>query len=221
MSTQNPTDTAHLAWDAVWQTDDGSEEWGTPEPAVTAEAARLRLAGAQSALDVGAGVGRHALALAALGFKVSAFDRSRTGLERIKERAAERGLAIETGEGAMTALPFADGAFDYVLAWNVIYHGDPDVVRQAAAEIARVTRRGGVFQGTLLSKRRADFGRGVEIAPDTFVQPDAAGDKSHPHFFIGAADVPRLFPEFEVRALIDVDDGGDGSWHWNVIAERR
>ena len=43
----------------------------------------------------------------------------------------------------MSDLPFAPGAFDYVLAWNVIYHGDGTSVVRALSEIARVLRPGG------------------------------------------------------------------------------
>lgn len=217
-----PTDTAHEAWDEVWKTNDGSAEWGPPEPVVLAEATRLRLTGARTALDLGCGVGRHALALAALGFEVTAFDRSPTGLARASETARGRNLSLKTAQGRMTELPFTDNAFDYVLAWNVIYHGDARVVRRAVAEIARVLRAGGVFQGTMLSRRRRDHGLGDEVAPDTFVRPDAGGDKAHPHFFCDAATLVVLFEGFEIASLIDVDEPDvPGSWHWNVVAERR
>ena len=215
------TDTSHVAWDEVWRSDDGSEEWGGPEPMVLAEAARLRLAGAGAALDLGAGVGRHALALAALGFETVALDLAPTGLEQTRRRAAERGLDVRTVAGSMTDLPFADESFDYVVSWNVIYHGAPDVVRAAVAEIARVLRPGGTFQGTMLSKRRSDYGLGTEVAPDTFVRPEAGGDKAHPHFFSDAAATVALFEGFEMRTLADFEPYGGGSWHWHVVAERR
>lgn len=215
------TDTAHLAWDEVWKTDDGSQEWGHPEPRVLTEAARLRLAGARTALDLGSGVGRHALALAALGFETTGIDLAPTGLERTRAFATERGLSLHTAQGPMTELPFEDASFDYVLSWNVIYHGDPDIVRRAVSEIARVLRPGGTYQGTMLSKRRHDYGRGNEIAPDTFVQPDGEGDKIHPHFFCDAAGCVTLFGNFEIRMLEDFETGAPGSWHWHVVAERR
>ena len=214
------TDTAHLAWDAVWKTPDGNVEWGSPEPSAIDWAVKARLAGARTALDLGCGVGRHALAMAALGMETTAFDRSETGLARTAALADARGLSLTTRAGAMTELPFADGAFDYVLSWNVIYHGDPDIVAKAVAEIARVTRPGGLLHVTLLSKRRADFGRGQEIAPDTFVQPDGAGDKAHPHFFCDAAGVVALLLGFEVLELRDEDPDGVGEWHWNAVARR-
>ena len=186
-----------------------------------AEATRLRLVGARTALDLGAGVGRHALALAALGFEVTALDLAPTGLKRTAEFATERGLSVRVVEGGMTELPFADATFDYVVSWNVVYHGAPDVVRQAIGETARVLAPGGTFQGTMLSKRRHDYGLGREIEPDTFVRPEAGGDKAHPHFFSGAAETLALFERFEPRLLEGFEPYGPGSWHWHLVAERR
>ncbi len=214
------TDTAHEAWDQTWRSREESEEWGTPIDDVLHCATRLRLQGARTALDLGCGVGRHALALAALGFETTALDASESGLAEVAANARTRDLAIETMPGRMTDLPFADASFDYVLSWNVIYHGDGEVVAKAIAEIARVLKPGGTYQGTMLSKRRHDYGRGIEISPNTFVQPDGSGDKQHPHFFCNAAELIALFDGFEARELRDVDPEDAGEWHWHLVAER-
>ena len=73
----------------------------------------------------------------------------------------------------MCKLPFRDGEFDYVLALNVIYHGNECEVRRAIGEVRRVLRPGGVFQGTLLSKRHREYGLGREISRNTFIQEHA------------------------------------------------
>jgi hypothetical protein len=38
------------------------------------------------------------------------------------------------------------------------------------AEIWRVLKPGGLYQGTILSKRDAQFGHGPAVAPDTFIR---------------------------------------------------
>lgn len=212
------TDTAHQEWDETWKTEQGRANWIKPEPDVLSCATSLRLHGADTALDLGCGVGRHALAMAALGFETTAFDASEAGLAEAALQAQKRNLTLKTLKGSMTDLPFPDGSFDYVLSFNVIYHGDPDIVRTTVREVTRVLKGGGTFQGTMLSKRRQDFGRGVEVAPNTFVQPDGPGDKSHPHFFCNAAELIALLPDFEILALEDVDNNGD--WHWHFVAQR-
>lgn len=187
-------------------------------------AAELRLKGARTALDLGCGVGRHALAFSALGFETTAYDASNAGLAEARASATERGLSLETKQGLMTELPFEDASFDYVLAFNVIYHGDGAVLARTISEIARVLRPGGIYQGTMLSKRRYDYGVGVEISPNTWVQPNGKGDKIHPHYFCNASELVAVFDGFELLSLRDVDHGDRGSdrntWHWHMIAER-
>lgn len=215
-----PTATAHLHWDTQWQTEDGRADWQEPHPDVLAFAKERFEAGDRLALDLGCGVGRHALALAAIGFETSAMDQSRSGLEELSRKAAARSLDIRSEQAEMTSLPYEDDMFDYVLSFNVIYHGDPGVVRKAISEITRVLKPGGFFQGTMLSKRNHNFGIGREIAPDTFVN-DGITDKAHPHFYCNAADLAALFAAFELSKLEDCLHRKPGSWHWHLIAELR
>ena len=124
----------------------------------------------------------------------------------------------------MTELPFDDEAFDYVLSFNVLYHGDPEIVRTAVAEIRRVLKPGGIFQGTMLSKRNAGYGLGTEVAPDTFVRDPGDemddADKVHPHFYCDAAGLVALYDGFELLSLRDQLHKSPGSWHWHLVAER-
>jgi tellurite methyltransferase len=66
---------------------------GRPSDAVVKVASKLP-AGTK-ALDLGCGEGRNALYLAGLGFQVSAFDISESGIEKLKAIAHERGLEID------------------------------------------------------------------------------------------------------------------------------
>jgi tellurite methyltransferase len=220
------TDTAHRAWDVKWATEEGRADWVAAEPDVIETATELstRL-GSVRALDLGCGVGRHALLFARLGFEVSAVDLAEAGLAEVRRNAKAEGLEIDARVAPMTELPFADGEFDYVLSFNVLYHGDPEIVRDAIGEIRRVLRRGGIFQGTMLSKRNAGFGLGTEVAPDTFVR-DAGeamddSDKVHPHFYCDAAGLVALYDGFELLSLRDELHKNPGSWHWHLVAERK
>jgi SAM-dependent methyltransferase len=174
-------------------------------------------------LDLGAGVGRHALALARKGFAVAALDAAPEGIAEITRIAGAEGLPVDARTGRMTDLPFADGAFDHVLSWNVIYHGDEKVLRATIAEIVRVLKPGGTFLGTMLSARRVPVERarapGREISRNTWVF-EGKGDKIHPHYFCNGRDLLELFRDFEVFRLEDLEHETPGSWHWHLVLER-
>jgi ubiquinone/menaquinone biosynthesis C-methylase UbiE len=97
-------------------------------------------------LDVGAGTGEllREVALAARGRRVTA---RLAGLE-LNERAAA-GLLEESREfgeitsvrGDALSLPFADGAFDYVMCSLFTHHFPDDACVRVLAEMARVARR--------------------------------------------------------------------------------
>src|SRR5688500_16717265 len=124
-------DTAHERWDQWWGEAKHRRLWSDAEPAVVETIAGLLARGASRVVDVGAGIGRHSRALAAAGLSVVATDASQTGLDELSRAAELEGLEIATCCASFTALPLDDGCADHVLAWNVLYHGDRDVVRSA------------------------------------------------------------------------------------------
>lgn len=215
------TDNAHVYWDAEWQKAGGASKWAQPEVEVMAHASALPK-GAR-VLDLGAGIGRHALALARAGMQVAALDASEQSGKVIGSAAQAADLEIDVRQGAMTDLPFADGAFDHVLSWNVIYHGDESVAARTLAEVRRVLRPGGTFMATMLSARRLPVEQakapGHEISPGCWIF-DGEGDKVHPHYFCNAARLLALLDGFEVMRLEDREHDSPGSWHWHLLAER-
>ncbi|HET9140041.1 class I SAM-dependent methyltransferase [Actinophytocola sp.] len=209
--------TAHLYWDRMWGTDEGRGDWSKPHPWVTQTVEPLRRQGVRDVLDVGCGVGRHALFLAEQGFRVRGTDRSETAAAFVRAEAARRGLAITMDIADFTALPYPADSVDFVLAFNVVYHADEQGLGRALAEIGRVLRPGGCYQSTMLSKRNAQYGRGIEISPNTFVQPEAADDKVHPHLYADAGDLVRLHRGFQLLSAFDGEQTASGSFHWHCL----
>lgn len=214
------TATAHQAWDAVWQDAAGREAWLTVEPDIAAVVPLLKERGARRTLDLGCGVGRHVRLFASEGFESHGLDGSESGIAFTRSAAEQDGLTVDLRVGRMTALPYADDFFDYVLSFNVIYHGDRTVVAKAVSEIRRVLKPDGLFQGTMLSKRNGHYGKGTEVAPDTFVL-DGVDDKDHPHFYCNAAELVTLFEGFELLSLGDRLHNHPEHWHWHLLAEHR
>lgn len=213
-----PSDTADQHWDDQWKNIQSDSKWLVPEPDVTDWAETLK-PGARI-LDLGAGVGRHALWLAAQGFDVVALDAAPEGLAEI-----DKSGQVETVLGRMHDLPFEDGAFDHVLSWNVIYHGDEDILLRTIGEIRRVLKPGGTYLGTMLSKRRLPFEQakytgGREVGRNAWVFDAPGTDKIHPHYFCTAAEMLALFSGFETLWMEDREHDAPGSWHWHLIMER-
>lgn len=215
------TDSAHVYWDAEWQKAEEASKWAKAEPEVTDHA--VSLSEGSRVLDLGAGIGRHTLALARAGMRVTALDASEQSVKVIGIASQAAGLAVDVRQGAMTDLPFADGSFDHVLSWNVIYHGDERVVSRTFAEVRRVLRPGGTFMATMLSARRLPSeqakAKGHEISPGCWVF-EGEGDKVHPHYFCDASKLVSLLSGFELMRLEDRVHDSPGSWHWHLLAER-
>jgi SAM-dependent methyltransferase len=124
-------------------------------------------AGPWRILDVACGIGTQALGLAGLGHAVTASDLSAAAVDRAREEAARRGLAIDFFVADMRALPaFFHERFDLVIACdNAVPHllSDGDILQAFGQMFGRV-RPGG---GCLITVR--DYDReersGVQVKP--------------------------------------------------------
>jgi SAM-dependent methyltransferase len=120
--------------------------WETmvPEAATAADIAFVRryIAPAPaSLLDVPCGAGRHALALARSGYRVTAVDLSEDAIDRA--RAAGKGLGIDFRRGDMLSLDL-DRRFDAVLCLgNSLSYVPPDEMRGLIASLAARAAPGG------------------------------------------------------------------------------
>jgi len=219
--TSEPLATAHLEWDKRWSAAEAEppSRWLEPEPFVCDSLPLLQARGWSRVLDLGCGLGRHANFFARQGFSCVGIDASESGLAYARRQAAAAGLAIDYQVGPFYAVPAPDASFELVIAWNVIYHGDGDLVQRTIDEIRRLLVPGGLFVGSLLSKRNTRYGRGREVRPDTFVVDDAEGDEVHPHFYCTGGQVLGLHHGFEVLELRDREQA-PGAWHWEFRFER-
>jgi ubiquinone/menaquinone biosynthesis C-methylase UbiE len=94
-------------------------------------------------LDVACGAGHTGLHLAELGHSVTCADLSPAMLERVREAAATRKLAIETRQHAAESMPYSDGSFDLVTCRVAPHHFSSPA--QFVREVSRVLNAGGWF----------------------------------------------------------------------------
>ena len=130
---------------------------------LTADYDRLGLRSGDLVLDLGCGFGRHAYEALRRGASVVACD---LGVDELRQVRAVAGVMydaghvgptdagvgtvmLETANGDAQRLPFANGAFDRVIASEVMEHIDDDDT--AMAELTRVLRPGGTIAVTVPS----------------------------------------------------------------------
>jgi SAM-dependent methyltransferase len=123
---------------------------------LTVDYTRLGVGPGDRLLDLGCGFGRHAYQAARLGAEVVAFD---FGADEVRQVQDTFGAMMVAGEidqdkarvgatrGDALRLPFGDGAFDRVIASEVLEHIPDD--QTAMAELTRVLRPGGTMAVTV------------------------------------------------------------------------
>ncbi len=115
----------------------------------------LGLHAGERVLDIGCGFGRHSYEALRRGADVVASDFALAELVEVGNTVAAMDAADElpTGvaslscNGDVTKLPFADDAFDHVIASEILEHIDDDAA--ALRELVRVLQPGGTFAATV------------------------------------------------------------------------
>ncbi len=210
------------AWDQLWRGKERQLLWSQPDPDVVDLMPQLRRESVSRALDLGCGLGRHVILMAGIGFEVYGLDPSSYAVEHCIGWLEAEGLQANVIHGEMYPLNFAEDFFDFVLAWNVIYHATRAQMVDALAEISRVLRSKGLLYLTLNSTRNKHFGRGSEVEPGTFRNPEKE-DGQHLHHYSDEKDVRYLLGGWHIESIRESEESltgrpFPGSWHWMILA---
>lgn len=122
---------------------------------LTVDFDRLRVGRRTRFIDVGAGAGRHSFEALRRGADVTAFDLDEVELkgvadmfEAMREEGELPATAVGTvRDGTILDMPYADGAFDAVLASEILEHVPED--EQAISELVRILAPGGTLAVTV------------------------------------------------------------------------
>jgi 2-polyprenyl-3-methyl-5-hydroxy-6-metoxy-1,4-benzoquinol methylase len=186
-----------MSWDAYWSEEDHHEWWERPAPAVLALIESLSPAERPEVLDLGCGLGRHAIAFAQAGFRVTATDAAKKAVDHLDEWAKQLGLSIRTRVCDAVEVDFPAESFDVVVAYNVLYHGYRDQFARAIAHVRKLLKPGGQLFLTCPTREDGKYGFGEELASHTF-----ACDKSivpgDIHYFSDETDLDELLSGFSI-----------------------
>lgn len=111
--------------------------------------------GVRRVLDAGTAHGWLAEKLAGRGFEVDALDLGMDSIRRALERIRPMRLPVRFIGGDVYRLPFRDGAFDAVVASEIVEHLDRP--GEALAEFSRVIRPGGFLVLSLPWRERIEY----------------------------------------------------------------
>ena len=133
-------------------------------------------------LDVGCANGRNAELLADHCDRVVGLDISRNLLAEARERAAERGLAVELVQGDASRLPFASATVDLAVYVATLHHLPTTADRRRSLdELGRVLSPGGRALVSAWSTAHDRFDREEEF--DTTVDWTLPGGETVPRFY--------------------------------------
>jgi len=187
----------------------GQHGWATEKPSSYAMGflgrLRLQVEGGRL-LDLGCGEGRHAIAAAKLGFRVSAVDYEPLALRRARRfarQAGARGIVFRKADALR--LPFSDAVFDIVFDYGCLHHQKKSDWPAYRGGLLRVLKPRGFFVLSVFSPRFQMF-RGRR-------RPWHIAQGAYRRCFT-RKDVLELFGrDFKIVGFVEEKDGQRGFWH--------
>ena len=236
----------NLGWEPIWRKH--GARWELQEPhARVVELVKLLKQESRShpegpastrVHDLGCGLGRHLLLLAAEGFETHGSDISPTAVETCQRRLREAGLSATVTRSEMTDIAQPAGLLDAVIAWNVLYHATSEGILRAISGVRDKLNEGGYLLTTFISTADGQYarsrellaeGRAEELEHDTFVIPgDTVLDKALPHHYSTELEVREKFLdglevvwlEEERMEAVDFEGHPYPSVHWHALARK-
>lgn len=180
-------------------------------------------------LDLGCGIGRHAILFGKNGFNVNCFDISEDAITKTREWAESENMNhFDYKIGDMLELPYEDTSMDCILCRNVISHSDTEGVKKVISEIRRVLRPQGECYLTLGSKETWGFKQTdwPLIDENTRLRMEEGPEWRTPHFYADYELCKELFKDFEIIFINHIEDFYESegktysSWHYHLLIRK-
>lgn len=165
-------------------------------------ASKWKESGYKDLLDLGTGLGQHAVYFSKQGFNVKAIDISDYAIQYLKNWAEKENLMINAEVGDMLSLPYNNHSFDCLFAYHVISHTDSIGIKRIISEIERVLKPNGEVYLTFCSKESTEFAENwfPKLDKNTLISQDEA-EKGIPHFYADLNDLRDLLANFNIGLI--------------------
>jgi tellurite methyltransferase len=212
-------------WETYWSNQDNHDWWKKPAPEVLDFIRSISPIERPKVLDLGCGLGRHAIAFALAKFSTTATDASATAIQHVADWARSLHLSIDTKVCDVLDDSLPGETFDVVLSYNVIYHGSREWFAQAIQHVHKLLKRNGIFFFTCPSRRDGKYGYGELVAPHTYrcTKSVTPGDI---HYFADEEDLEEMLAGFRTLARWKSegywDNQGEQLFYsnWHIRAEK-
>jgi tellurite methyltransferase len=212
-------------WETYWSNQDNHDWWKKPAPEVLDFIRSISPIEKAKVLDLGCGLGRHAIAFALAKFSTTATDASATAIQHVIDWARDLHLSIETRVCDVLDDSLPNETFDVVLSYNVIYHGSREQFARAIQRVHKLLKRDGLFFFTCPSRQDGKYGFGELVAPHTYrcTKSVTPGDI---HYFADEEDLDELLDGFRSitrwKSEGYWDNNGEQQFYsnWHVRAEK-
>lgn len=144
-------------------------------------------------LDYGFGAAANLIHLARRGFTMTGVEVSPSAVEIAKNRCSQDNVQADLRLVEGGSLPFDNGCFDAVIAWQVLYYNNWASFHSAMQEIERVLRPGGIFIGTMAGVGDISHKLGKSIGDCEYIS-GAPGQEGAHLLIVDKNDLQCCFP---------------------------
>ena len=171
-------------------------------------------------LAFGFGGGAEILHFTKRGFRVAGVEVSKSALAVVSRRLERAGEQADLRLIEKGVIPFGNGEFDVVVAWQVLYYNDWDTLGAAVKEIDRVIRPGGVFLGTMAAVGDISSRTGTSLG-DSLYESTVPGQAGARTLVLERVQLSRCFPNRELTiGEFGIEFLNTQSRHWIVSYTR-
>ncbi len=185
----------------------------------------LKESGCKKLLELNFRTGTNLVYLSEKGFRVYGIDTSDEMLHIAKNTIKQNHLkGTQVKKGNMRNIPFKDNEFDAVIASNGIFNQTIEQIKKAIKETHRVLKKDGLFFFNVLTKEFPDYGKGILVEKDTFIDSDNSNGSIPKHYFSKEEIKKELTPLFKILKIYpEYSYQGQTKtvpMEWNIIAKK-